>query len=171
MQRLITTIAACFIANTAGATSAPDTSLRPEVRPQHIVQAAREQKEIECLALNVYHESRGENIRGQLAVAWVTMNRVNHDYFPDTVCDVVWDNSQFSWTHDNHSDHPHNKLAWVNSRDVAESVYHEDAEDPTDGALFFHTVNTRPVWRHRMDHYVTIENHKFYHWDGNWNND
>ena len=52
----------------------------------------------ECLALNVYHEARGEVIEGQIAVAHVTLNRVNHSYFPETICDVVYQNRQFSWT-------------------------------------------------------------------------
>ena len=47
-----------------------------------------------CLALNVFHEARGEFIPGQYAVALVTLNRAEHD--PAKVCDVVFKRHQFS---------------------------------------------------------------------------
>ena len=46
-------------------------------------------REFECLALNVYFESRGEPLAGQYAVAAVTLNRVVHPAFPDSICQVV----------------------------------------------------------------------------------
>ena len=51
---------------------------------------------ITCLALNLYHEARGEPEIGQWAVAQVTMNRAEHD--PAKVCDTVFKPRQFSWT-------------------------------------------------------------------------
>ena len=55
-------------------------------------------QELGCLAMNIYHEARGEPVKGKLAVAAVTMNRVKAKYYPDTVCEVVWQRKQFSWT-------------------------------------------------------------------------
>ena len=43
------------------------------------------QKQIECLATNIYHEARSESTIGKIAVAWVTVNRVNTERYPDTV--------------------------------------------------------------------------------------
>ena len=57
-------------------------------------------KQHNCLALNIYHEARGERVEGQIAVAHVTMNRVNHEKWPSTICEVVYQPKQFSWTHD-----------------------------------------------------------------------
>lgn len=48
-----------------------------------------------CLALNVYHESRGESLPGQIAVAQTTLNRVAHPLYPNTICDVVKDATAF----------------------------------------------------------------------------
>ena len=45
--------------------------------------------EVSCLAMNMYHEARNQSFAGQLAVANVTMNRVNDERFPDTICEVV----------------------------------------------------------------------------------
>ena len=46
-------------------------------------------RELECLALNVYFEARSEPSEGQLAVAYTTLNRVADTQFPDSVCEVV----------------------------------------------------------------------------------
>ena len=46
-------------------------------------------KEIQCLARNIHYEARGESRRGQLAVAKVTLNRVESDLFPNSICGVV----------------------------------------------------------------------------------
>lgn len=54
-------------------------------------------KELSCLSLTVYHEARGESERGQRMVASVVMNRVRSPKFPNTVCGVVFQKSQFSY--------------------------------------------------------------------------
>jgi len=46
--------------------------------------------EAHCLALNIYHESRSDNLAGQYAVADVVLNRVENKRYPNTVCDVVY---------------------------------------------------------------------------------
>ena len=51
-----------------------------------------------CIALNVWHEARGEPFEGQVAVAEVTRRRVEDPRWPDTACDVVYQPWQFSWT-------------------------------------------------------------------------
>ena len=54
--------------------------------------------DLECLAENIYFEARGEPLRGQYAVAEVTLNRTHAANFPRTVCGVVhearWDARQ-----------------------------------------------------------------------------
>lgn len=129
------------------------------------------ENELECLALNIYHEARGESTMGQIAVAQVTINRVNHKYFPDTVCDVVWQDYQFSWTHDNISDTPGDQQLYDKALNIAETVMSGQEDDPTAGALFYHADWVNPSWARKMDFYTQIGVHKFYHWDGNWNND
>ena len=57
-------------------------------------------QEVACVATAIYHESRGESEKGQLAVARVIQNRVFNDFAP-TACGVVYQKSegqcQFSW--------------------------------------------------------------------------
>jgi spore germination cell wall hydrolase CwlJ-like protein len=54
--------------------------------------------EVKCLAETVYHESRGESFYGRLAVAQVVVNRVRQDPWPNSICRVVFQKNQFSWT-------------------------------------------------------------------------
>jgi spore germination cell wall hydrolase CwlJ-like protein len=134
----------------------------------------------ECLAMNIYHEARGEDVEGQIAVAHVTMNRVEHEYFPDTVCDVVYQaryNSagnpirhqcQFSWYCDGRSDRIRNEDAWQQAREIAFQVMTGEIKDNTDGATFYHTKYVSPHWIDHMEVSTSIGVHIFYVWDGRW---
>lgn len=55
-------------------------------------------KEVHCLAQNIIHESQFEPKKGQEAVALVTILRAISEKYPDTVCGVVFQPKQFSWT-------------------------------------------------------------------------
>jgi spore germination cell wall hydrolase CwlJ-like protein len=122
-------------------------------------------KQMRCLALNVYFEARGEPAEGQLAVAMVTLNRVNNRHFPDTVCRVVWQKKQFSWTHDGKSDRPDDAHAWKLAQKIARFAYQKynnltertrKALDLTKGALHYYAPQlTHPYWA--KAHSVTRE--------------
>ena len=123
--------------------------------------------ELRCLALNIYFESRGESSLGQRAVAWVTFNRVDSPLYSNTICGVVFQDSQFSWTHDGKSDKPEDRLSWKISLYVALDVYKEHIRgysfnDPTKGATMFHSSHMTPSWESNFDRTVCIDNHIFY---------
>ena len=134
----------------------------------------KNQRQIECLARNVYFESRSESETGKLAVAWVTMNRVEHQKYPDTVCGVVHDaqldsngkprknRCQFSWYCSGKTPVVHNQTAWNDAVEIATLVYLEEADDPTDGATMFHTRQVSPYWKSSFERQVQIGNHIFY---------
>lgn len=126
------------------------------------------QTEVECLTQNIYHEARGEDTLGQIAVAYVTLNRRDHGYFPDTICDVVWQPSQFSWTNDGIPDTMNEEEALRVARNIAEWVYDGKEEDPTNGALFYHADYVNPSWASHMEVSTVIDTHIFYNWDGKW---
>jgi spore germination cell wall hydrolase CwlJ-like protein len=46
-------------------------------------------KELNCLARNIFFEARGEPYEGKVAVGIVTLNRVQDERWPNSVCDVV----------------------------------------------------------------------------------
>ena len=45
--------------------------------------------ELKCLQQNIYFEAGNQSTLGQVAVAWVTLNRMQDSRFPDTICGVV----------------------------------------------------------------------------------
>ena len=125
--------------------------------------------EIECLALNIYFEARGEPEAGQLAVGHVVMNRVASARFPGTVCGVIQQGGelrryrcQFSWWCDGRSDKPRNKRLWEKSAELALSVYWGRSEDPTEGALWYHADYVKPYWRKDFERGPKIGRHIFY---------
>jgi len=115
-----------------------------------------DKKQLYCLSQNVYFEARGEKTVGQLAVAMVTMNRVFSKRFPNSICKVVWQRKQFSWTHDGKSDRPKDKKAWKLAQQIAKFVYKKygsykqmsnGALDLTKGALHYYAPDlAAPKW-------------------------
>jgi N-acetylmuramoyl-L-alanine amidase len=124
-----------------------------------------------CLALNIYHEARGERIEGQIAVAHVTVNRVDHEEWPASICDVVYQPKQFSWTHLIEDHTPKDMTAWKRAKVIARDVMIGNTEDPTYGAVFYHANYVNPDWSKYMDLSKVIGRHLFYTWDGDWNAD
>ena len=49
----------------------------------------------QCLSEAIYYEARSESLIGQKAVAEVILNRRKSKHFPNTICDVVWEDKQF----------------------------------------------------------------------------
>ena len=92
-----------------------------------------------------------------------------HEKFRDTICKVVYQPGQFSWTEDGKSDKAYEKEAFKEAMKIAEDVYYakEDGKiDPTDGATFYHAVYVKPKWRHSMSSSIKVGKHIFYRWDG-----
>ena len=133
--------------------------------------SSKVEKEIKCLALNIYYEARSESQRGQFAVAAVTMNRVKSYKYPNTVCGVVWQRRQFSWTHDGKSDRPTEKKAWERSKSLAKLVHskylafqaeNNGAWDITSGALHYYaSYISEPYWAKNKNKRKSIGNHTF----------
>ena len=133
-----------------------------------------------CLAQNIYFEAGNQPFSGKLAVANVTMNRVEDLQFPETTCDVVYQTKkyykswkgdlvpvrgqcQFSWFCDGKSDKPKDSITWLESIRIADLVLGSDRYlDITDGALYYHADYIYPYWAEHLERLVVIENHIFY---------
>lgn len=135
-------------------------------------------QELNCLALNIYHEARGETLNGKLAVASVTMNRVEHHRYPNTICNVVqqgihyinWKGNempkrhqcQFSWYCDGKSDAVYEDNAWVESLDIALDVLMGNYTDNTNGATHYYNPNKAdPSWAQQYAMTAQHGNHVF----------
>ena len=120
-----------------------------------------------CMALNVFFEARTEPLLGQLAVMEVTMNRVASDSYPDTICDVVWQKKQFSWTHDGKHDDPTrmsylDRQAWRDVVVLADNFLNGNTETPSSGATMYHADYTTPYWATSYELVGVVGSHKFY---------
>jgi len=114
------------------------------------------EKNLTCLALNIYREAGHEPFEGKVAVAQVTLNRTQHPNFPNTVCEVVYQKNsfmgkvvcQFSWYCDSvHRMRPVNKQAYEESYRVAKMVYLEDFKlESVKNALYYHADYVSPNW-------------------------
>lgn len=130
-----------------------------------------ENEQIRCLAMNIYHEARGEPLAGQFAVAEVTMNRVRSKHYPNSVCEVVyqrnWDQirkryvGMFSWTELDEQPRIKSRF-WQQSVEVARRVYRDDYRPTLKGALFYHARQIRPSWIKNKKPKARIGNHIFY---------
>jgi N-acetylmuramoyl-L-alanine amidase len=143
-------------------------------------------QEAYCLAENIYYEARNEDIRGQYAVASVTLNRTKDPRFPDTVCGVVQQTGKsrasqrivcaFSWYCENNrkgKDIPvRNKDGSINqaivdqfqiASIVAITVLGGNVDDNTKGATHFHNPFTSsPGWANALQKTMRVGNHDFY---------
>lgn len=108
-----------------------------------------------CLALNIYHEARGEPLEGQIAVAAVTLNRVADPRWPDTVCEVVYQPYQFSWTIN-----PPQVLE-PEAFALAQKIAQEATQDPSYGT-HYHATHVRPSWSRKLALLGQIGDHRFY---------
>jgi len=113
-----------------------------------------------CMALNIYNEARGEPLHGQYAVAHVTMNRVADQRWPDTVCAVVYQPAQFSWTLERFT--IRDSLALDLAIEIAEDVLDGDYPSPIECADHYHNHTVRPTWTRNMRIEAVIGNHIFY---------
>jgi len=131
--------------------------------------------EVECLALNIYHEARNQPTAGKLAVAQVTLNRVKHDRFPNTICGVVYQGyylnnnpikhkCQFSWWCDGKSDKPKEIESWnyalMLARHMHEGIF--DNIDVVKDATHYHAIYVKPYWTKEKKKVKVIADHIFY---------
>ena len=123
---------------------------------EDIVSIKEREKELACLALNIYREAGHEHFEGKVAVAQVVMNRTQNENFPKDVCGVVYQKNvvmqkvvcQFSWFCDaSIKARPINQEAYEESYAVAKKVLLEKFRlDVMKDALYFHADYVNPRW-------------------------
>jgi hypothetical protein len=135
-------------------------------------------RDLRCLAEGIYFEARGEPWRGQLAVGRVILNRVASKQYPNTVCDVVYQNShlhnrcQFSFACDGKADNIRNSDAWFSVRGFASWLLANNESTPggsgyqvlasLDSATHYHADYVLPHWAKHFELTARIGRHIFY---------
>lgn len=133
------------------------------------------EEKIHALAMNMYHEARGEGHDAMQMVGEVTLNRVENEHFPDNICGVVYqarfDNRgnplrhrcQFSWFCDGRSDQPHNKDAWDDAMSIADGLVNGTIDLIGIDATHYHTTAVSPNWSREYTVVGQYGDHIFYH--------
>lgn len=162
--RLYTLLALFLISSFIFVSASFSTDRLIDVRYEQLTKDAK--KQIDCLADNIYHEAGYEPDQGKVAVALVTMNRVQDPRYPKDICSVVKQKvnytCQFTWfCQDKYTNRQ--KTAYEESRDIALHVYanYEKIKDFTNGALFYHADYVNPQWR-GLEKTTVIGRHIFY---------
>ena len=136
-------------------------------------------KQLLCMAKNIYYEAGLESYDGKVAVAQVTINRTKDGKFPKTVCGVVNQKTkviavkenkpvtktvcQFSWVCNPPAPIRYVSDRWEESVFIATEVMYNGLRLPAEkmaDALYFHNTTVRPNWG--LERVAKIGNHIFY---------
>ena len=128
--------------------------------------------EYRCLLRAVWHESRGEEFKGKLWTAKTILNRTRSERFPQSICKVVYQKYQFSFTHQI----PMNKQ-YVRPKTELEKQTFRQVElasfisiwadrlgiDFTNNSKYYHTLKIKPRWDYnKLKKTDIVGNHVFY---------
>ena len=121
------------------------------------------QSSFDCMVCNCYHETRGESKEGKIAVAKTVLSRAESRSYPKTVCKVVYQPWQFSWTRDRYS----NTIKTRNSldrRSLAEcrSAIDQAINEGPNGLIYFYNPKVvTPAWAKRVTRCAQLGRHVF----------
>lgn len=139
--------------------------------------------QVNCMALNIYYETRSSNLADMYSVADVVLNRVEDTRYPDSICGVVKEGQQysdgrmkrnkcqFSWYCDGKNDTPRDRESWKKAQSIAwDIVKWNSFRGITEGSTHYHTTYVNPRWnKSRKGWSITrvgrIGAHIFYRWN------
>lgn len=135
-----------------------------------VITAAERERQLDCLARNIYHEAGNEPFEGKVAVAQVTINRSESGIFPTDICKVIYQKNvfmekvvcQFSWYCDGKFKGKllHSQI-YDESYNVAIKVLLEGFRLPSlTEALYYHADYVNPGWK--KERIAKIGRHIFY---------
>lgn len=114
-----------------------------------------------CLALNVFYEAGIEHEVGKIAIAHVTLNRLDTGRWGKNICSVVYAESQFSWTSTANLAKPSGPI-WDESRKAARNVIKGHRVETLKKALYYHASYVKPYWKDPVSRIQQIGKHVFY---------
>lgn len=118
--------------------------------------ASQSSNDLYLIAKCVYAEARGEPYVGQVAVAAVILNRVEHPSFPNTIYGVVYQPWAFTAVQDGQIDLEPNASAYKAAQDAL------NGWDPTYGCIYYYNpVTATSQWIFNREVVLTIGKHAF----------
>jgi spore germination cell wall hydrolase CwlJ-like protein len=143
---------------------------RAQMQNVKVVTSDDRARQLRCLTQNIYWEAASEPFEGKVAVAQVTINRVNSGNFPGDICGVVYQKNivyskvvcQFSWYCDGtHRVKPVYQPLYNESAEVAKKVLLEGFRLPSlKNAMYYHADYVQPGWGKKP--IAKIGHHVFY---------
>jgi spore germination cell wall hydrolase CwlJ-like protein len=156
-----------------------DSSVRVAHRgvTEAVRNARQKVRHIQCLATAMYFEARGEPSRGQFIVGQVILNRVASRYYPNDICDVVYQNAhmknacQFSFACDGQPNRVRETQAWSQIKRRAQ--YLVECDDKCSLAALgqselwtsthYHADYVSPNWAKKLQRTGQVGRHIFYY--------
>jgi spore germination cell wall hydrolase CwlJ-like protein len=162
-----------LVLNSSGAAGMIDPGLMTAV----VEQARKKVRAIHCLATAMYFEARGEPARGQFIVGRVILNRVASRFYPNEICDVVYQNAhmknrcQFSFACDGQPNRVREAEVWAQIKRRAR--YLVECDDTCSIAALgrselwtsthYHADYVHPNWASKLQRTGQIGRHIFYY--------
>ena len=153
--RLLTLALAVMITLTVFHSKAED--YKQESMDVSPITASMRERQLKCLADNIYFEAGYESFEGKVAVAQVTLNRASNAKWPSDVCGVVYQKNvvyekvicQFSWYCQQGPKYRiSNKQVYNESMIVAKKVLLEGFRLPSiSRAFYYHADYIDPKWK------------------------
>ena len=141
----------------AASVSAPKAVKPPITRRKRIKPPT---SSVLCLAQNLYFEAATEPEAGIAAVAATVFNRIASKYYPQSICAVVYQPFQYSWTVkvSNWNRTPPKAFMtlakqFIRDRDILREDY---------PVTHFHRIDITPKWASTMTYVSTFGQHIFY---------
>jgi hypothetical protein len=142
---------------------------KTRVIAQHIVSEEANKdfnRQLTCLTENIYYEASFQPYEGKLAVAQITVNRVNSGQFPSDICNVVKQKTngvcQFSWVCKIKSVIV-NRYEWQEAEVIARKALTQESVHEAlynERVMFYHATYVHPDWK--MKPIMKIGEHIFY---------
>jgi spore germination cell wall hydrolase CwlJ-like protein len=128
------------------------------------------ERQLACLAKNIYYEAGNQPFEGKVAVAQVTINRTESGQYPSDICKTIYQKNivyekvlcQFSWVCDRDTTvKAINTANFKEAEEVAKKVLLEGFRLPSlKEAMYFHGDYINPGWK--RERITKIGNHIFY---------
>ena len=125
-------------------------------------------KQMSCLAEALYFEARGEQIKGQLAVGEVILNRVEDRRYPSSICKVVNQGTgrrfacQFTYTCDGKLETVHERKPYEIALKIAKILLTTHDRKLTRGSTHYHSNYVDPKWSKKFERVAKFGRHIFY---------
>lgn len=123
-------------------------------------------RELDCLASNIYFESRNQPAIGQLAVGITTYIRSVEARWPDSICGVVYQPRQFSWVNESKQsqDISNSDFSYLGALELASDILAGEYDNilPIFAPTHFHTTGVNPSWNKNLYRLAVINDHVFY---------